>query len=77
VADEALIALRLVLAGKAPDDDAVRRVRGLATLAQAGDHASREAAFVKAGSTLGDLVSLRDDPAALAAAARAAYRATF
>jgi len=76
-ADEALIALRLVVGGKSPDDDAVRRLRGLAALARGGDAATRAAAFAKAGGTLADLAELRDDPAALSAAARAAYRATF
>ena len=76
-ADEALIALRLVIAGKPPDDDAVRRLRSLALLARGGDREARDAAFAKAGDTLRDLSALRDDPAALAAEARAAYRATF
>ncbi|MBD5635554.1 MAG: hypothetical protein IAI49_13845, partial [Candidatus Eremiobacteraeota bacterium] len=34
-ADEAFIALRLVLAGHAPEDEAVRRVRALAGVARA------------------------------------------
>lgn len=76
-ADEALIALRLVIAGKPPDDDAVRRLRGLAQLARAADRAVQADAFANAGDTLADLTALRDDPAALAAAARGAYRATF
>jgi hypothetical protein len=73
-ADEALIALRLVIAGKPPADDAVRRLRGLAMLARG---APAGEAFAKAGTTLADLGTLRDDAGALAAAARAAYRATF
>jgi hypothetical protein len=76
-ADEALIALRLVIAGRPPADDAVRRLRGLATLARHVDHAAQTEAFAKAGDTLSDLSALRDDPPALAAAARAAYGATF
>jgi len=76
-ADEALIALRLVLAGRPPDDDAVRRLRGLVTLARHVDPAAQTEAFAKAGNTLSDLSALRDDPPALAAAARAAYGATF
>jgi hypothetical protein len=76
-ADEALIALRLVIAGHAPDDAAVRRVRGLARLARTSEPAAQADAFAKAGDTLTDLAALRPDPAALRAAARAAYRATF
>jgi hypothetical protein len=76
-ADEALIALRLVIAGKPPDDDAVRRLRGLAALARHADRAAQAQAFAKAGGTLSDLSALQDDPPALAAAARAAYGATF
>jgi hypothetical protein len=76
-ADEALIALRLVIAGKPPEDDSVRRLRGLATLARHADHAAQSEAFAKAGGTLSDLSALRDDPPALAAAARDAYGATF
>ncbi len=76
-ADEALIALRLVLAGKPPDDDAVRRLRGLAALVRRPERAAQAEAFAQAGGTLGDVSALRDDPPALAAAARAAYGATF
>jgi hypothetical protein len=77
-ADEALIALRLVIAGKAPEDAAVRRLRGLAALARGvPDSTARADVFARAGGTLADLHDVRDDPAALAAAARAAYRATF
>jgi hypothetical protein len=76
-ADEALIALRLIIAGKKPEDDAVRRLRGLAMLACGGDRAVQAEAFAKSAGTLRDLTDLRNDPAALAAAARAAYCATF
>jgi hypothetical protein len=76
-ADEALIALRLVIAGMPAGDDAVRRLRGLAMLARHTDRAAQTETFAKAGGTLGDLNALRDDPPALAAAARAAYGATF
>jgi hypothetical protein len=76
-ADEALIALRLVIAGKSPDDDAVRRLRSLAMLARGADGTAQAGAFAKAAGTLADLAALRDDPAALGAAARAAYHATF
>jgi hypothetical protein len=76
-ADEALVALRLVIAGKPPDDEAVRRLRGLAALARGSDPSAQARAFADARTTLDDLRPLRDDPAALAAAARAAYHATF
>jgi hypothetical protein len=42
-ADEALLALRLVLAGNAPSDDAVRALRDARERAQAGDPAGRDA----------------------------------
>jgi hypothetical protein len=74
-ADEALIALRLVIAGRPAGDDDVRRLRGLATLARGS--AAIDDVFSKDGGTLADLAGLRGDPVALAAAARAAYRATF
>lgn len=76
-ADEALIALRLVIAGRAPDDDAVRRLRGLVALSGVRDRAAIADIFSAAGGTLADLGPVRDDPAALAAAARAAYFASF
>jgi hypothetical protein len=66
-----------VIAGKPADDDAVRRVRGLVALARATDSRAQAEAFAKAAGTLADLAPLRGDAAALAAAARAAYRATF
>ena len=40
-ADEALIALRLVLCEKAPDDEAVRHLRDLISRARRGDAAAR------------------------------------
>lgn len=43
-ADEALIALRLVLAGKAPEDDRVRRLRALVADARRAKGAERLAA---------------------------------
>jgi hypothetical protein len=46
-ADEALLALRLVLAGTAPSDDAVRALREARTRAKAGDSAGR-AAYLRA-----------------------------
>jgi hypothetical protein len=76
-ADEAFIALRLVLAGRAPTDEHVRRVRALAALARAcanGDAAGVAQAFKRDGAALSDLESLRKSPPAeLGAAARAAF----
>ncbi len=43
VADEALIALRLVVAGKEPADDAVKRVRELIALSRTGGESAPEA----------------------------------
>ena len=43
-ADEALIALRLVLAGKPPEDDRVRRLRALSAKARSEKGADRAAA---------------------------------
>jgi hypothetical protein len=42
-ADEALLALRLVLAGKLADDDAIRALRDARKRAQAGDAQARSA----------------------------------
>jgi len=72
-ADEALVALRLVLAGRAPEDGAIRRLRGLAALARARDAKALAAAVAKDGSVLADVVCGRSDPAPVALAARAAY----
>jgi hypothetical protein len=41
VADEALIALRLALAGQPVDDEGVRRLRGFIAAARSGDAAAR------------------------------------
>lgn len=49
-ADEALLALRLVLAGVAPDDDAVRALRESRRAAQAGDPSGRETYLRAVGS---------------------------
>ncbi len=76
-ADEALIALRLTLAGTSASDEIVRRVRGLAALAAAPDRAAIDAAWTKAGTALADLRPLREDPERLREAARQAYLATF
>lgn len=50
-ADEALLALRLVLAGKAPDDDAVRALREARAKVQAGDPSARTAYLAAVGAT--------------------------
>jgi hypothetical protein len=76
-ADEAFIALRLVLAGRAPSDENVRRVRALAALARAcanGDATGVARAFKRDGECLTDLASLRNSPSSeLGAAARKAF----
>jgi hypothetical protein len=46
-ADEALLALRLVLAGKGTEDDAIRALREARARAKAGDEAGR-AAYLEA-----------------------------
>ncbi len=77
-ADEALVALRLVLAGKEPSDDAIRRMRALAALvraAEARDTRAIATTFAKDGEALGDLIALKDDPGILVSAAREAYAA--
>lgn len=74
-ADEALIALRLVLGGKAPEDAAIRRLRALAALARADSARTVGAVFAKDGPALGDVAGLKSDPAAVSAAARRAYLA--
>lgn len=76
-ADEAFVALRLVLAGREPSDANVRRLRALAAVARAcatGDPASAAKAFKRDGDFLADLEPLRKArPDELGAAARAAY----
>jgi len=75
-ADEALVALRLVLAGKEPQDDAIRRMRALAALvraAHASDARAIAATFTKDGESIGDLAPLKGDPHVLLGAAREAY----
>jgi len=42
-ADESLIALRLVLAGRTADDDAIRRVRAILSRVRAGESEARAA----------------------------------
>jgi hypothetical protein len=74
-ADEAFLALRLVLAGRTADDAAVKRLRALASVARAartGDAAGLAALRKRERE---QLVGLPDvDGPALAEAARAAYR---
>ena len=74
-ADEALLALRLVLAGRNPEDLAVRRLRGLVGMVRAGDAAHVAAVLKKDGAVLTDLGVQTEDPTALGLAARAAYTA--
>lgn len=50
VADEALIALRLALAGRPADDDGVRRLRALVAAARAGDAGARAAYLAELGT---------------------------
>jgi len=82
-ADEAFVALRIVLAGKAPADATVRRVRALAAVARAcatGDRAGLAAILKRDQPQLSDLSSATGgagDLAALGAAARAAYVRSF
>ncbi len=76
-ADEAFIALRLVLAGKEPSDDAVRHLRALAALARASaqnDAGAVKTLLGKGGAPL-DLAHPAEpfDGAAYGAAVRAAY----
>lgn len=85
-ADEALIALRLVLAGRPPSDDAVRKLRAFGALARAAaenDAAAvqailqKDGPFDKLGMTDGDdgetLSPSKGDWTRFAAAVRAAY----
>jgi len=77
-ADEALIALRLVLAGKDPEDTPIRRLRALAALARAAnanDLRAIDATFAKDGEAIPDLLALKTDPGVLLGAAREAYAA--
>jgi hypothetical protein len=84
-ADEALLALRLVLAGHEPSDDAVRQLRAVAALARAcatQDGAGVSRLFQRDAASLSALrASVEsgrgDDLAALGTAARAAYAAAL
>ncbi|HMD01644.1 MAG TPA: hypothetical protein VKG44_01645 [Candidatus Baltobacteraceae bacterium] len=77
-ADEAFVALRLVLAGQTPSDERVRRVRALAAVARAcatGDRAGLAKAFKRDGEFLGDVAKQRQnaDLGSLGLAARTAF----
>ena len=76
-ADEAFVALRLVLAGREPSDAAVRRLRALGRVARAcatGDRAGLRGVLARDGSLLSDLPQAAEpELAELGAAARAAY----
>jgi hypothetical protein len=74
-ADEAFIALRLVLAGRDADDAAVRRLRAVAGFARAlrtGDRAGLAALRKRERAALGDLAN-EPESNSLLAMARAAY----
>jgi hypothetical protein len=74
-ADEAFLALRLVLAGRTADDAAVKRLRALASVARAartGDAAGLAALRKRERAQLAGLPDV--DGPALAEAATAAYR---
>jgi hypothetical protein len=74
-ADEALIALRIVLAGNAPSDERVRRLRALSGMARAarnGDQRALDTLLRRDAEALAGL-NAPGDLAATAAAARAAY----
>jgi hypothetical protein len=80
-ADEAFIALRLIVAGKSSDDVSVRRLRAFASVARAGragDRAGLVAAFKRDRSILADLPHASPDMSGnsdeLVAEATAAYR---
>jgi hypothetical protein len=78
-ADEAFIALRLILAGHSASDENVRRLRALAAVARAcatGDRAGLEATLRRDAKSIADLAAGKGaeaDLPRLSAAARAAY----
>ncbi|MDQ2859110.1 MAG: hypothetical protein M3R53_10730 [Candidatus Eremiobacteraeota bacterium] len=75
-ADEAFVALRLILAQRTPDDALVRRLRALAALARAGATGDRKgvrAAMQRDGDVLGDVPAGAAEPNVVATLARAAY----
>lgn len=76
-ADEAFVALRLVLAGRSVDDAAVRRLRALARVARAaatGDRAGVARVLRSDAAELEDLRAVSLDAGALSVAVRDAYR---
>ncbi len=80
-ADESFIALRLVLAGKAAEDGAVRRLRALTSIARAGragDRAGLALVLKRDRALLEDLpaasIDVPEERERLIAAASAAYR---
>jgi len=78
-ADEAFVALRLVLAGNHPSDELVRRVRALSAVARAARSGDRRSL---AQVRKRDAAALTDIPFEagldeIAAAARSAYRAAL
>jgi len=75
-ADEAFVALRLILAERTPDDALVRRLRALAALVRAGatgDRKGLRAAIQRDGDVLGDVPIAAPEPDALGRVARTAY----
>jgi len=81
-ADEAFVALRLVLAGRPLDDGAVRRVRAFSGVARAcvrGDRVALAGLLGRERATLGELAPEQGvaDLTVLGAAADAAYRAAL
>jgi hypothetical protein len=78
-ADEAFVALRLVLAGRPPSDEGVRRVRALAAVARAcatGDRTGLAAVLKRDRAELTDLPAVAPaeaDLQTMGAAAREAY----
>lgn len=81
-ADEAFLALRLILAGRTPDDDAVRRLRAYAAVARAarvGETATLSAVVKRERANLGALaerpLASPEDRTALGHAAASAYAA--
>jgi hypothetical protein len=79
-ADEAFVALRLVLAGATPSDERVRRLRALAALARASRNDDRTAIgkiFRRDAAVLGDLREVDRSGATLESAVRRAYFSEF
>jgi hypothetical protein len=79
-ADEAFVALRIVLAGGTPNDERVRRVRALSALARScasGDVSSIGKIFRRDAAALEDLRAEDRSPATLGEAARRAFRREF